>query len=316
MAMFSHRRCLVAGMAACKRLNYRRHYANVSELASVPQLAVHSQQTAHDQSHLQTIHHHLHKDGILKLGLTFSDDTSSYLQQLIMNLHRHHSHGLPITHSAERGWFWDVRPSPDSFQSNNVQARSETMEEFPWHTDCSYESAPPRFFALQVLQPDRCGGGTLSVLKVEKLLGLLSASTRRELAKAQFEITVPEEFVKESHQRVIVGSVLGLYDDKNAGNSSSSSSSNDSPPVLRFRDDIFTPLTSSAEAALAELKSVMTGAEAERATLHLTAQMMPRGSVILLDNGRWLHARNEVKDPARHLRRVRWDARKLKAGEV
>lgn len=31
----------------------------------------------------------------------------------------------------------------------------------------------------------------------------------------------------------------------------------------------------------------------------------------MMDNERWLHARNEVKDPNRHLRRVRWDAREF-----
>jgi alpha-ketoglutarate-dependent taurine dioxygenase len=53
------------------------------------------------------------------------------------------------------------------------------MFRFEWHTDCSYEEQPPRFFTLQVLQPDRYGGGTLSVLNVDRLLTLLSPFAQR-----------------------------------------------------------------------------------------------------------------------------------------
>ena len=98
---------------------------------------------------------------MLKLSLGFADEDSDYLKQLLVSLHKNHGHQLPIAHSATRGWFWDVRPSKTNFQAGNHQARSETMNEFPWHTDCSYEDPPPRYFALQVLQHDRYGGGTL-----------------------------------------------------------------------------------------------------------------------------------------------------------
>lgn len=98
---------------------------------------------------------------------------------------------------------------------------------------------------------------------------------------------------------------------------------------IRFRSDIITPLTDEASVALAHLDSILArtrmaktngflglgegSREEEKGrgemSLNLTADMLPNGSVVLLDNGRWLHARNEVRDPGRHLRRVRWDAR-------
>lgn len=74
-----------------------------------------------------------------------------------------------------------------------------------------------------------------------------------------------------------------------------------------------TPLNVEAAAALVELKDRLLGLEVQAETLHLTPDCLPRGSVVLMDNRRWLHARNEVMDPERHLRRVRWDARPFPA---
>jgi alpha-ketoglutarate-dependent taurine dioxygenase len=250
---------------------------------------------------LKAVHETLEKKGILQLQLGFEDDESTYLQDLIYHLHLHHGHGLPITHSAERGWFWDVRPSPTSFQSNAHQARSETMLRFDWHTDCSYENDPPRFFALQVIQPDRCGGGTLSVLNVDRLLTLLSPFARECLSRNEFKLMVPPEFVKKEDEQHIVGNLLAV----NAEGHGSS---------LRFREDITVPLTVNATNALAELKDILYSNDVLEGELHLPAESLPRGSIIMMDNRRWLHSRNEVKDPNRHLRRVRWDSRKFETG--
>jgi alpha-ketoglutarate-dependent taurine dioxygenase len=78
---------------------------------------------------------------------------------------------------------------------------------------------------------------------------------------------------------------------------------------MRFREDILTPLTDRAARALEELKGIFRNEEIQaRAILHLRASDLPKGSIILIDNRRWLHSRNDIKDPERHLRRVRWDA--------
>ncbi|KAE8323804.1 hypothetical protein BDV39DRAFT_217519 [Aspergillus sergii] len=271
----------------------------LSPLANVPYLQAPRLDSAHDQSHVGSVQRHLQDAGVLKISLNFDDNDSHYLTNLIQGLHKWHGHGLPITHSAHRGWYWDIRPSQTVFQCPDHQARSETMNEFPWHTDCSYEASPPRFFALQVLHPDQCGGGTLSVLKVDNLLKLLSESTRAALQKKDYLITVPPEFRKtDNKDESIVGSLLSP--DPESGSL-----------ALRFREDIFTPLTGEAGLALEELKSVLLGPKAQAEVLHLTAEMMPRGSIIIMDNRRWLHGRNQVKDPRRHLKRVRWDARQF-----
>ncbi|KAI9646632.1 hypothetical protein NHQ30_004628 [Ciborinia camelliae] len=253
---------------------------------------------AFEASHLRAIHETLEAKGVLQLHLGFSDEKSKYLRDLIYNLHKNHNHGLPITHSAERGWFWDVRPSPESFQSYGHQARSETMSCFDWHTDCSYEDRPPRYFALQVLQPDRCGGGTLSLLSVDHLLALLSPCARKSLSSHSYKIIVPPEFNKKADEQHIVSNLL-VVGQGGKGNQ------------LRFREDITIPLTPSATKALDELKAILYDQEAQAGTIDLAPEILPQGSIIIMDNRRWLHSRNEVKDPNRHLRRVRWDARPL-----
>lgn len=246
-------------------------------------------------NHINHISQSLASFGVVKLRLGFPDKDSKYLTQLLLSLQRHHGHNLPISHSATRGWFWDVRPSKDNFQAGAHQARSETMNEFPWHTDCSYEEPPPRYFALQVLQHDRYGGGTLSILSVEKLTDLLSPETRTALMASEYQITIPPEFIKDPNKEHIIGNVLDTDDSQST--------------IIRYREDILTPLTERAARALEELKSTLQREEVQKhAIVHVHAHDLPKGSIILVDNRRWLHARNHIKDPERHLRRVRWDA--------
>ncbi|KKO98516.1 hypothetical protein THAR02_09379 [Trichoderma harzianum] len=268
--------------------------AEISQM--VPILDAPDLSCAQEPGHVRSVCEKLRQRGILKVSLGFADRKSRYLEQLLRSLHQNHGHQLPIAHSATRGWFWDVLPSSTSFQTANCQARSETMEDFPWHTDCSYEDPPPRYFALQVLQPDRCGGGTLSVMNVERLSELLSSAARESLARPEFLIRTPPEFIKHPDHQHIVGSILMADGEGRL-------------TMMRFREDLLTPLNERASAALKELKQALQGTEARsHSTLHLTAQALPERSIILIDNRRWLHARNHVKDPERHLRRVRWDA--------
>lgn len=270
----------------------QRNLATIS--SSVPHLTAHDLLHDSHPEHIDLVASNLRQQGILKITLNFSDPESTYLQHLITSLHQRHGHKLPISHSASRGWFWDVRPATTDFQTLNHQARSETMDEFPWHTDCSYEDPTPRLFALHVLQHDRFGGGTLSVTNVDKLVAQLSEASKRALERDEFRITIPKEFVKTPEKTCITGRVLGSIQGQS---------------IMRFRQDILTPLTEDARFALDELNDALARGEVlNRATVHLEAKDLPSGSVVLVDNWRWLHARNDVKDPKRHLRRVRWDA--------
>lgn len=263
-----------------------------------------------DGAHVQRVHSTLRKDGILLLTLDFPDPESKYLSKLTQSLSKNHAHNPPLVHSAEHGFFWDVKPSPAS-AGKSFQARSHTSDDFPWHTDCSYAADPPRFFALHVLQADRFGGGTLSILQLSKLLGMLSSETIKVLCADEYEISVPPEFA--NGVKSITGPVLSF----STFDSSSDPGSSKNHPRIRFRADILAPLTDRAAGALGELNAVLAGARDRKSDMcvHLDPSAIPNGTVILLDNGRWLHARNQVMDIERHLRRIRWDARRFQGGD-
>ncbi|KAJ2992669.1 hypothetical protein NUW58_g2089 [Xylaria curta] len=293
-----------ARVPAYKTQNFPRFQRPSRQMASVakatpltiPHLTAPSFEHARQRYHVDSVNEHLQQKGILKISLGFPDPDSQYLKELVISLHEHHGHQLPISHSASQGWFWDVRPSSTSFQTANHQARSETMENFPWHTDCSYEELPPRFFALHVLQHDRFGGGALSIMNIQQLSESLSASTRTSLMRQEYNITIPLEFIKEPTKQNIVGSILAADQEGQPG-------------IMRYRRDILTPLTERASKALQELDMSLERTEAQsRSRVDLAAEDIPAGSIILMNNHRWLHARNNINDPKRHLRRVRWDA--------
>lgn len=279
----------------CPTLTPRRSFS-LGQFPQVPQITATELLCAKQPEHVGEIAQQLEDGGILKVNLSFDDNDSHYLQHLIGSLNKWHNHRLPIAHSATRGWFWDVRPAKDDFQSGH-QARSETMQDFPWHTDCSYEDPPPRYFALQVLQPDRCGGGTLSVLPVDRVLSRLDDSVIAQLMLPDYHINIPAEFMKSPHCSHIQKPLLVRSSRKKF--------------MMRFRADIITPTNATAAQALNALQEQLHDlslAKSSDAGIHLTADKLVERSVILIDNRRWLHARNKVCDPRRHLRRVRWDA--------
>ncbi|KAJ5936415.1 Clavaminate synthase-like protein [Penicillium verhagenii] len=265
------------------------------QIVSLPQLHAADLDSSKNTEHVRQVDHHLKSRGIVKIGLQFEDDNCNYLKGLLLQLHRDHGHGLPTTHSASRGWFWDVRPQLQTPIGAHT-ARSETMNEFPWHTDCSYERSPARYFALQVIRPDQCGGGTLSVLDSSRLVALLSPAVLSALSQPEFRINVPPEFVKEESSTHIIGNLL-------------QADQNMRTVQLRFREDIVTPLTEPAKVAFDQLQEALASEDIQSQVMHLNSTMLPQGSIVAMDNRRWLHSRDEVLDPKRHLRRVRWDSR-------
>lgn len=261
---------------------------------TVPHMTASTIEHSIQGDHVRNVHDQLREHGILKISLGCPDPDSQYLGRLVVSLNKQFDHQLPITHSASRGWFWDVRPESVSFQTANHRARSETMDEFPWHTDCSYEEMVPRYFALQVLQHDRFGGGTLSAMNIQRLNQSLSPSTQASLMRREYSIKIPKEFVKDPAKQAIVGNLMAFDQESQSC-------------MMRFRRDILTPLTERASEALEELDACLAQKEAT-STVHLTSAAFPTGTIILIDNRRWLHARNNINDPKRHLRRLRWDA--------
>lgn len=147
------------------------------------------------------------------------------------------------------------------------------------------------------------------MLNVNHAIQLLSNSAREALTRPEFRITVPPEFIQSPTKTSIIGSLL-------VGGSSAGDTPKASPALLRFREDIMAPLTVQAAAALEEFRKLLAGSQVRHAILNLTPEVLPRGSIVVMDNRRWLHARNHVNDPERHLRRVRWDGVEFSTGSV
>ncbi|KAF3941499.1 hypothetical protein ABW19_dt0200513 [Dactylella cylindrospora] len=281
----------------------RRHSETISEhsadLFAFPPKIIEAYSPAYGAlpSHVCEVQQSLEENGLALVRLNFEDPSSDYLVSLVKDgLHPMHGHGLPVDHSQKKGWLWDVKPIHGKVHtSHDPLARSETMNVFPWHTDCSFEANPPRHFALHVLHADRYGGGALSVVRTSDIIQELSEQAISRLSKAEFIFKVPDEFDKGvSHH--LVGALLDMSNGE---------------PKLRYRRDIITPITNEAGLALEELDNLLEGCCTSSGRCFkkvLKAEDLPDGMVIVIDNAKWLHARNQVNDPDRHLRRVRWNA--------
>ncbi|KAI5779663.1 hypothetical protein DFH27DRAFT_586425 [Peziza echinospora] len=224
--------------------------------------------------------------GLAVVDMQFDDPDSNYVLKLIDHLDL----GEEISHSSTHGVLWDVRPVEG--MTSVTSARSMTMESFPWHTDCSYEARPPRYFALHILHRDRFGGGVLRLMSTESIVSRLTPQSREVLQKNIFSVTVPEEFRKDEDKMEIIAPVLAR--EKGTG-----------LWKIRYRRDIVEGLTPEAKKAVEELDrvTVMDGYGHARA---LGEDVMRDRAIVLLDNARWLHARSDVRDPQRWLRRARW----------
>jgi len=254
--------------------------------------------------HVKPVQEALAKYGLAVVHLEFDDPKTTYMVSLIRSL------GKPLAHSNSRGILWDVRPV--QLLDRDIAARSETMGYFPWHTvtesptlvqdcmhlllilmrqDCSFEHSPPRYFGLHILHSDRFGGGKLRLVRSDSLLSRLANSSLTTLQSPLYRFAVPKEFHKGVDH--IVGPIV----------------SSDGQRKLRYRREIIQPLTEEAEKALAALDGML-GTLGEDGKV-LGGDVMRDGTVVLVDNARWLHARSQISDTDRLLRRVRWGAEKF-----
>lgn len=69
----------------------------------VPKVKASNISQARELVHAYSVLEMLHPHGILKISLWFDDKKSQYVEQLLLSLHQHHGHQLPIAHSATKG---------------------------------------------------------------------------------------------------------------------------------------------------------------------------------------------------------------------
>ena len=185
-----------------------------------------------------------------------------------------------LTHNAdEKSFVWHVKPMASSSDIDASLARSHTDHEFPFHTDCSYESSPPEYMALFVLEQDQLGGGQFEVIQVSDVINLLSKKSRKILSKKDFKISVPMEFRKAKDIDHIYGSIILDHHQ------------------VRYRPDI---LLDQKYNALDELESIIS-----QVPKHIPK--LEKYTMILLNNRKYLHARTKILDSRRHLLRIRFN---------
>ncbi|MFA7335280.1 MAG: TauD/TfdA family dioxygenase [Candidatus Obscuribacterales bacterium] len=220
----------------------------------------------------------LYEHGIVNLRLNFVDRTAAALKKIVEHI------GYVSAHDEQGKMQWDVKY--DSNVDPETAARSLTTREFPLHTDASFEEPPPRYVGLFVVQEDSLGGGQTQLLDVRKILPLLSSTARVVLQESQFRFRVPAEFRRE--RPFIEGPILSL-----AG---------DGEVTIRYRHEVL-DLEHADQAqidAISELDGLINLPE------FVDQIFLQTGTVLLFDNGRFLHARTVVKDKMRHLVRMRF----------
>jgi alpha-ketoglutarate-dependent taurine dioxygenase len=173
---------------------------------------------------------------------------------------------------------WHIRY--DATAAARGATASLTMEPLPLHTDGAFEEPPPRYLAQYVVREDRFGGGETLLVEVAAILRRLSAETLNVLRSTRFRFCAPAEYDKGVPFRdapILFGEGL-----------------------MRYRRKIIDEeLCPEATWALDELDAAIRAVEPQRLWLR-------SGAILLLDNARFLHARTEVRDPERHLLRMRF----------
>lgn len=129
------------------------------------------------------------------------------------------------------------------------------------------------------------------MVPVTEILESLKPSTVETLRQPVFQMRVPPEFRKEvSH---VTGALVA------------------SEEKIRYRREIIEPIGEEAGRALEELDTAIGSSVTMGWAKVLGPDIMKDGTVICLDNARWMHARSEVRDPQRWLRRIRWGPEKF-----
>lgn len=223
----------------------------------------------------------LYEHGIVNLRLNFVDRSAAALKKIVQHI------GYASAHDEQGKMQWDVKY--DCNVDSETAARSLTTREFPLHTDASFEEPPPRYVGLFVVQEDSLGGGQTQLLDIRKVLPLLSSTARVVLQERQFKFWVPAEFRRE--RPFIEGPILSLAADGEV--------------TIRYRHEVLDleHADQAQIAAISELEGLINLPE-------LVDQIfLQTGTVLLFDNGRFLHARTVVKDKMRHLVRMRFQMR-------
>ena len=247
-----------------------------SQSLKIPAFCYRSLAHANSMLDLAAYTYALNKIGILIINLEYQDPDGATMQNIVNAI------GTPHTHDGLDRTVWDIKLG--GVHGSESLARSHKLDEFILHTDCSYEANVPDFFGLYVISSDNLGGGKNLIIDGSTLIQHLSSSALKVLQSETVKIIVPLEFRKN------IEYIYAHVIDENFN--------------MRYRRELMDLSTASDDFMLAldELERLCHSPALNR-TLEL-----PKDAILFLDNKRYLHARTTIKDPSRHLKRIRFFA--------
>ena len=217
----------------------------------------------------------LFKYGMVVVDIKVDDRTGVLLEDIINAI------GLPRVHNARNTIMWDIRSGGRC--GHETLARSHKLDEFVFHTDCSYEQDFPGYFGLYVVEPDQNGGGKNLLVSSNTIIQNLSQPALSVLMDTDYTFKVPPEFYKgiDTIRAPIISHNMNL----------------------RYRLELIeqSDCTTAQINALNELTQIIANPD------NLTRLSLGKNQLLLLDNKRFLHARTQIKDKNRHLKRIRFD---------
>lgn len=224
----------------------------------------------------------LFEAGIILLDLGFDNPDASIMTTIVEHL------GTIDTHDGKGMVIWDVKYDANVDQDKGT--RSLTTKKFPIHTDASFEEPPPQYVALYVVAEDSLGGGITQLIDGRQILQHLSREAISVLQTKAFKFRVPQEFIK--NKAYIEASILN-----GEGN-------------FRYRQEvlILDDCTPQELQAIGELELLLANKSL------IKSIFLKTGTIIIFDNGRFLHGRTKVRDKNRHLKRLRFQAKQTRFG--
>lgn len=222
-------------------------------------------------THLATT---LNAYGISILTLKYQDNSATF-KKIIQKL------GVLHFHKEKTSFIWDIKLAVENKAAQPI-ARSHKDHEFHFHTDCSYEENIPDYFALYVLHADQKSGGKNLIVDAKLLIDALSKESLTILQNYPITIKVPKEFFKG------IDFIRACIIDQNFN--------------IRYRREIidFYGLTIKQHQAIKELEHLIYSPKFCRGVL------LKNNQILILNNKKFLHARTQIKDPMRHLQRIRF----------
>jgi len=250
---------------------------------------------------------HLLSDGsvsVFRSGGKDFFDSSGNISDLVMNealistikevggsIHMHFPTGSVSStdhiFKSESPAVWDITPR------GHTSARSHNDMPFPMHTDASFESHPPSHFALHTISQDVYGGGLSQVLSGNMLHRVLRPEMRQILSRPIFTFHVPNEFRgNDESPKSVTQSIL-------------MSNLTHGPKLWRFRADIICGDDDGKHCpkGMCEVKHLQK--LLRNPSLSIRLRLCP-GTILFMDNGSYLHARSNIQDSSRWLKRVRF----------